>query len=198
MLDKAIFTEYDTIVCVDRSGSMGSPCAPHATRWKAAEELTIGLATLAGEVDDDGITLISFGGKVDMVDGVKADAVSSLFSSQSPGGGTPTAEALQAAFDKKFSSNKKAIIFVITDGEPNDRAAVGKTIAAASQKLDDASQIRVQFLQVGDDTGAQKFLNELDASIPGAKFDIVNSIDFKAAAGLQPLDLYNRAVADSH
>lgn len=194
--DKAIFTEYDTIVCVDRSGSMGSPLGG-STRWAKAAELTAGIAALAQEVDDDGITLIAFGGKIDTTDGVMADKVMSLFA-VGPSGGTPTAEALQAAFDKKMSSSKKAIIFVITDGEPNDQGAVKKVIAEVTKKIPDASHIRIQFVQVGDDPGAQKFLNDLDNSIPGAVFDIVNTVDFTEANNLDALALYNRAVADSH
>jgi len=71
-------------------------------------------------------------------------------------------------------------------------------IAEVTKKIPDASHIRIQFVQVGDDPGAQKFLNDLDSSIPGAAFDIVNTVDFTEANNLDALALYNRAVADSH
>lgn len=202
-MDKAILTEYDTILLVDRSGSMTGPAKGFSDRWTQAKELTIGIATLASQVDEDGITVITFGGKFvpsnDVVDGIKdAAQVAALFSTQGPGGTTPTSEALQAAFDKKFASGKKTIIICVTDGEPNDANAVKQTIIVAANKLNDAGEIRVLFLQVGDDAGAAKFLDGLDNSLSGAKFDIVNAISFADADGLSIESLFERALSDSH
>jgi len=203
MFDKQVLTEYDTILLVDRSGSMAGAAKGFSSRWKQAEEITIGIAGLAAQVDEDGITLVQFGGTFnasrDVTDGVKdASKVAELFSQNSPASSTPTAEALQAAFDKKFASGKKAIIIVVTDGVPNDTGAVGSTIAKATQKLNDATEIRILFLQVGDDAGAAKWLESLDNSISGAKFDIVNAITFEKADGLTPEALFERAISDSH
>lgn len=202
-MDTAKLTEYDSIVCIDRSGSMGGPAKGFANRWAAAKELTIGIATLAATVDDDGITVIQFGGTFnpsrDVLDGVKdAAQVAEIFTQHSPGGSTPTAEALDAAFAKKFASGKKAIIFVVTDGEPNDAGAVKTSILNAARKLNDASEIRVIFLQVGDDGAAAKYLDDLDNHLTGAKFDIVNAITFKDADGLSAENLFERALEDSH
>lgn len=202
-IDRAKLTEYDSIVCIDRSGSMSGPAKGFKDRWAAAKELTIGLATLAATVDDDGITVIQFGGTFnaakDVIDGVKdAAAVADIFTSHSPGGSTPLADALQAAFAKKFASGKKAIIFVVTDGEPNDPIAVKNAIFDAAKKLNDASEIRVMFLQVGDDSGAAKYLDDLDNHLTGAKFDIVNAITFKDADGVTAEDLFARAIEDTH
>lgn len=202
-MDKARLTEYDSILLVDKSGSMAEPAPGFGTRWGQARELTVGIATFAAQVDEDGITVIPFGGGFnpasDVIDGVKdAAAVSELFSKYSPAGTTPTAEALQAAFDKKFASGKKAIIICVTDGVPNDAQAVKKVIVDASQKLADASDVRVLFLQVGNDAGAAAFLDDLDNNLTGAKFDIVNAISFKGADGLTVEQLFERAIEDSH
>lgn len=202
-MDTAKLTEYDSIVCIDRSGSMGGAAKGFANRWAAAKELTIGIATLAATVDEDGITVIQFGGTFnpsrDVQDGVKdAATVADIFTKNGPGGSTPTAEALDAAFAKKFASGKKAIIFVVTDGEPNDQNAVKASIINAASKLNAADEIRVQFLQVGDDAGAARYLDSLDNSLTGAKFDIVNAITFKDADGLSAENLFERALEDSH
>lgn len=199
---KELLSEYDSIVLIDRSGSMGSPAKGFPTRWAQAKELTIQIAALATQVDEDGITLITFGGgfnaSSDVVDGVKdAAAVSAVFDGRGPGGTTPTAEALEAAFAKKFAAGKKAVIFCVTDGEPNDKKAVETAIINAASKLNDASEIRVQFLQVGDDGEAAKWLDSLDNSLSGAKFDIVNAITFKDADGMSAEQLYKRALEDS-
>lgn len=201
-MDNAVLTEYDTIVCVDRSGSMSYPAKGFPTRWAEAQEITMGIAGLAEKVDDDGITLISFGGTFkpdrDVQDGVKANAVYGLFQSSQPSGSTPLGDALVAAFGKKFASKKKAVIFVITDGVPDDETAVKNAIVNAASKLSDASEIRVLFLQVGEDPQAAKYLDGLDNSLNGVKFDIVNSIGFSDANGLTPAELYDRAISDSH
>lgn len=198
---KAKLSEYDSIILIDRSGSMGDPAKGFSSRWVQAEEITKGLASLASQVDEDGITVITFGGTFnpsnDVVDGVKADAVTAIFAGRGPGGGTPTADALQAAFDKKFASGKKAVVICVTDGTPNDKGAVEKAIKDAAGKLDDASGIRVLFLQVGDDASAASWLGELD-NLSGAKFDIVNTISHKDADGLSPEALFDRALNDTH
>jgi Mg-chelatase subunit ChlD len=201
-MERAVLTEYDSIVCVDRSGSMSLEAKGFSSRWEQAKEITLGIAGLAQTVDDDGITLISFGGsfnpKRDIADGVKMDAVTQLFTNQSPGGSTPLDKALYAAFDKKFSGSKKAVIFVITDGEPDDKNAVANVIRSAVSRIPDASHIRMLFLQVGDDKGAAAYLNDLDSHLTGAKFDIVNTVSFAEANALSPDDLYARAIQDSH
>lgn len=202
-MDKAVLSEYDSIVLIDRSGSMDGAAKGFSNRWAAAKEITVGIATLAAQVDDDGITVITFGGQFnaskDVVDGVKdAASVAAIFSGKGPGGSTPTAEALDAAFAKKFASGKKAVIFVVTDGEPNDQGAVKTSILNAAAKLTDASEIRILFLQVGDNAEAARYLDDLDNHLSGAKFDIVNAITFKDADGLTPDDLFSRALSDSH
>jgi Mg-chelatase subunit ChlD len=190
-------------VLIDRSGSMGGPAKGFPDRWHAAKELTIGIATLAATVDEDGITVIQFGGGFvpsrDVVDGVKdAAMVADIFAKHSPGGTTPTAEALEAAFAKKFAAGKKAVVICVTDGEPNDQNAVKTAIINAASKLNDASELRVLFLQVGDDTGAAAYLDSLDNDLKGAKFDIVNAITFQNADGLSASDLFARALDDTH
>ena len=95
-------TEYDSIVLIDRSGSMDGPAKGFSNRWAAAKEMTIAIATLAAKVDDDGITVIQFGGQFvasrDVIDGVTdAAAVDKIFTDHSPAGSTPLADALEAA-----------------------------------------------------------------------------------------------------
>lgn len=181
---------------------MAGPAAGFASRWAQAQEITTGIAGLAQQVDEDGITLIAFGGSFkpdrDVKDGVKMDAVSALFGGFSPGGSTPLAEALTAAFSKKFSGGKKAVIFVITDGVPDDQSTVKASITSAASKLETADEIRVLLLQVGDDRGAAAYLDSLDNNLKGAKFDIVNAIGFGEANKLSPEELYDRAISDTH
>lgn len=178
VLSAAQASEYDFIILVDKSGSMGekSKKMEGKTRWQEAQEFTEGFARFAETVDDDGITVITFSTAPTVYDNVKADKVHEVFTTCQPGGSTNLAPALEEAFKKKFSANKKALIMVITDGEANDTSRVKESIIAASNKLSDDSEIGIQFVQIGDDPGAAKFLNDLDDNLSTAKFDIVNAL----------------------
>lgn len=201
-MDQALLTEYNTYVLVDKSGSMNLKAEGFPTRWDQAREITTGIAGLAQKVDEDGITLISFGGTFkkdrDVQDGVRVDSVAKLFNSQTPNGSTPLHNALDAAFEHKFQVGKKAVIFVIGDGEPDDKDAVQAAIKRAASRIGDASQIRILFLQVGNEEAASKYLKGLDTDLKGAKFDIVNTVDYQTANGLTPDELYDRAINDTH
>lgn len=189
--------EYDYILCVDQSGSMGSPSTrmEGKTRWQEAQEFTEGLARFAETVDDDGLTVIKFNSSINTYDGVKADSVHELFTKNQPSGSTNLAAALDAAFAKKFASSKKAIIFCLTDGEPDSQTAVEKSIIAASNKLENASQINLVFIQIGDDPTVAKFLDHLDNELTGkAKYDIVNSMDRVTAESINMAQLLYQAV----
>lgn len=201
-VSKEQLAQYDSIICVDRSGSMSTPTVRFSSRWEEAKEITAGLASYAAQVDDDGITLISFGGGFkaarDVQDGVDAGKVRDLFDQGNPSGSTPLHDALAAAFGKHFASTKKSIIFVITDGVPDNTVSVRQEIIKAASKLTEATEIRVLFLQVGDDQAAGKYLSSLDNELKDAKFDIVNAIGYVEANNMLPAELYERAILDSH
>ena len=180
-------SEYDFIICIDQSGSMASPSPTMKGKnlWEEAEEFTVGLAHFADKVDDDGLTVITFNSNVDVVDGVHAADVAKVFKEHTPMGGTATNKALDAAFKKHFSIGKPSIVFVLTDGQPNDPDAVADSIIEATKKISKNEELAIQFIQLGDDKGAAKFLTSLDDDLEakGAKFDIVNALPREEAEG---------------
>lgn len=192
--DKA--NEFDYILLVDQSGSMSeaSTVLEGRTKWDEAKEFTEAFARYAETADDDGITLIKFSSTATAYDGVKAAAVHDLFVKNSPHGGTNLAAALDAAFAKKYSASKKAIIVCITDGVPDNESAVARSIVAATNKIEDASQINLLFVQIGDDAHAAKFLDNLDNSLQGAKYDIVDTLSAADAGALSMEQLVFQAV----
>lgn len=182
-LDQA--KEYDHIICIDQSGSMGEPSTKMQgkSRWEEAAEFTTAYARFVQKVDDDGITVINFNSKVTVHDGVTADKVKELFTTNSPLGSTNLADALQKAVDKKFSNSKKAIILVLTDGIPDSEEAVKKVIINAANKLEKDEDLGILFIQIGDDKGAAKFLTDLDDNLKDAKYDIVDAKTREEAEG---------------
>lgn len=177
-LSPASATEYDYILLVDQSGSMGEPSTrlQGKTKWQEVQEFVEQFARYAEQYDDDGITLIKFNNHATVFDGVKAAQVHELFTKNQPGGSTNLGAALDEAWKKKAASQKKAIVVCVTDGAPNSTDEVEKALIHATQNIADETQLSYMFVQVGEDPAAAKFLDHLDNSLTGAKYDIVNTL----------------------
>lgn len=178
MTDTAKLTEYDFVVVIDKSGSMGEPvkAGSSVTRWEAVQESAMTIVRDVEKLDADGLGLVLFSGaSICSFDGVTSANIRGHFADNSPRGSTPLAEALQAALELAGKSDKKDFIIVFTDGVPDDKAAAAKVILdqANSQETDDS--LTILFIQVGDDAGATAYLKSLDDDLTGAKFDIVDA-----------------------
>lgn len=173
----ATLSEYDFIVVIDTSGSMGSPVKPgnDRTRWTAMQESVTAFVRDIEKLDSDGIDVVQLGGGVKSWQGVTSAKVGDLFNGLRPMGSTPLAEALTEALKLAGKSEKKDFIIVFTDGVPDDKAAAAKVIVDASQKQDTDDALTILFVQVGDDAGAAAYLKSLDDDLKGAKFDIVDA-----------------------
>lgn len=190
--------DRDFTVIIDRSGSMAEPVAPGKTqtRWDAANEATVALARECDKYDPDGITVYAFGTRFQRFDNTTPDRVKDIFSQVKPNGSTRLAEVLEDAFygpqgyitRKRAGSAKKngELFCVITDGHPDDEAAVAKIIVRASHDLTDPNEVNITLIQVGDDSGAKAFLANLDdkleapqgqeGNVKYAKYDIVDTL----------------------
>ena len=172
----AQLSEYDFIVCVDASGSMGTEDVKGRSRWAYMQETAESFVRDMGKLDSDGLGLVVFSGSnIESFDGVTVDKVSEIFKSRSPRGGTPLAEALQAALKLAGKSDKKDFIIVFTDGVPDDKDAAARVIRDASNKQETDDALTILFVQVGYDADASRFLKKLDDDLSGCKFDIVDA-----------------------
>jgi Mg-chelatase subunit ChlD len=173
----AALSEYDFVVVVDASGSMGETDMPGGkSRWNYMQETATAFARDLSAIDSDGIGLVLFSGaSVQSFDGVNADKVKEAFASRSPRGSTPLAEALTAALTLAGKSDKKDFIIVFTDGVPDDKAAAADVIRKASNKQESDDALTILFVQVGRDGEATRFLQKLDDDLTGCKFDIVDA-----------------------
>ena len=174
----AQLSEYDFIIAIDTSGSMGEPVKLGATksRWEHVQESAMAMIRDVSSIDSDGVGLVTFGGTTAIAyDGVAADTAREVFANTSPRGGTPLAEALIECFKLAGKSDKKDMIIVFTDGVPSDRAAAAAQIVKQANSQTADSDCTVLFIQVGDDTSASAYLKSLDDDLQGAKFDIVDT-----------------------
>lgn len=169
-------SEYDFIVAIDKSGSMGEQDMPGGrSRWEYMQETATAFCRDIEQIDSDGLGLVLFSGaSIIKEDGVTTAKIKDVFAGNRPSGGTPLAEALEAALQLAGKSDKKDFIVVFTDGVPDDKARAAEVIrkASNSQETDDA--LTILFVQVGRDAQATAYLKSLDDDLRGAKFDIVD------------------------
>jgi Mg-chelatase subunit ChlD len=175
----AKLSEYDFVIVLDASGSMGEPNKASnptgPTRWAAAQESILSLAREIGKIDADGIDVVVFNGAgVKSFTGVTADKVKEVFANSRTTSTTPLDAALVEALKLAGKSDKKDFVIVLTDGVPDDRAAAAKVLVDASNSLSADNELTFLFIQVGDEPSATQYLQGLDDNLTGAKFDIVD------------------------
>lgn len=162
--------EYDTVFVVDDSASM------RGERWEQARAAIKGVVAQAMKYDDDGVDVYFLNSKRDGEGLRKPKDVDKLFSGVEPRGATPTGRTLEkilrpymlkleAAVEAGRPDSVKPInIVVITDGAPTDDPE--SVITVFAKRLDKGdfplSQVGIQMLQVGNDPGATRALQELD------------------------------------
>lgn len=200
MSNTSKLSEYDFIVCIDTSGSMGEPvkAGSSITRWEAVQESALTIIRDVEKIDEDGIGLVLFGGpNVKSFDGVTSSKVREVFAGTGPRGSTPLAEALSAALALAGKSDKKDFIVVFTDGVPDDRHAAAHVITQAANAQETDDSLTILFVQVGDDLGATGYLKSLDNDLKDCKFDIVDARTVpEVDAFASTVDLILAAIAD--
>ncbi|OUL32745.1 VWA domain-containing protein [Nostoc sp. 106C] len=196
----------DYTLIIDKSGSMATPDQKGGrTRWVAAQESTLALASKCEQFDPDGITIYVFSGKFKRYENVTSAKVSQIFRENDPSGSTDLAGVLKHAtddyFQRKAAKQNKPngeTILVVTDGEPDDRKAVMKVIIEASRHMDRDEELAISFIQVGNDAQATRFLKVLDDELQGAgaKFDICDTITMEDMEDMSLSEVLLNAIND--
>jgi hypothetical protein len=196
----------DYTLIIDRSGSMDTNDQPGGkSRWDVAQESTLAVARKIEQLDPDGINVYVFAGKHKAYKNVTSAKVAQIFQENSPLGSTNLAGVLKAAFED-FLSRKSSgqlkdgeLIIVVTDGDPDDRKAVYKSIIEVTRKMDSDEQLTVLFLQIGNDLSAAEFMHSLDNQLQGdglAKFDIVDVKTFADLEDMTLMEALENAIVD--
>jgi uncharacterized protein YegL len=195
---QAKLSEYDFIVCIDKSGSMSEPDGVGGkSRWLSMQETAVQLCRDLGTLDSDGIDVVLFGGGVKTYTGVTVDTIKELFVDNRPSGSTPLAEALTESLKLAGKSNKKDFVLIFTDGVPDDPDKVAQVIRQQSNKQLNDEDCTFLFVQVGHDRAATAYLTELDDNLKGAKFDIVDAMTIEEAEKFpSTVELIYKAIND--
>ncbi|MBD2724991.1 VWA domain-containing protein [Nostoc sp. FACHB-892] len=196
----------DYTLIIDKSGSMATQDQKGGrSRWFAAQESTLALASKCEQFDPDGITIYLFSGKFKRYENVTSSIVGQIFRENDPSGTTDLASVLKHATDdylqRKAAGQTKPngeTILVVTDGEPDDRKAVMKVIIEASRRIDRDEELAISFIQVGTDPQATRFLKVLDDELQsaGAKFDICDTITMEDMEDLSLSEVLLNAIND--
>jgi uncharacterized protein with von Willebrand factor type A (vWA) domain len=198
--------DRDYTLIIDKSGSMSTTDrASGKTRWDIAQESTLALARKCEQLDPDGITVYLFSSRFRRYDNVTSDKVTQIYQENEPMGRTDLAGVLQDALDSYFVRKAQGqtkvggeTILVVTDGEPDDRKAVMRTIVEASRQIDRDEELAISLIQVGSDPIATQFLKALDDQLEnaGAKFDIVDTITIEDMEDMTLAEVLLNAVRD--
>lgn len=172
----AKLSEYDFVVVIDKSGSMGEDdIKGDKTRWEYMQETAVAFTRDICKIDTDGISVVVFSGtSVQSYENCDVNKVKDIFANSRPGGSTPLTEALQEAFKLAGKSDKKDFIVVFTDGVPDDKKGAAAAIVKQANSQTNDDDCTVLFVQVGYDKAASEYLRKLDDDLSQAKFDIVD------------------------
>jgi hypothetical protein len=200
-LKKRNLAIYDIEVLVDRSRSMFTKDCPNGrSRWDHARGWASQLVKEAEAYDDDGVTTGFFDNETTYYENTTFDRVAHVFNEVSPRGSTDTALVIRercadyltarlgkpgGVFRRGTPANPKQkprIILVVTDGIPDDQAALRNEIVEVTKRMTagglSKDDLVISFVQVGHDEKAKRFLDELNNGLGryGATLDIVGCI----------------------
>lgn len=201
-MNEALLRDRDYTVIIAKTASERSINPPRfAERWITAESAVMTLIQKCQDFDPDGITIyISCRSPEETCMFKKYEQVKTAELSQVIQAGYPPEKvdlqivlqtALDSYFDRRSAQRTKPngeLILVLLDGEPSDRMAVAKLIKTTTHQLNSDQELRINFVQIGDDGIAHGFLSALDENLQsvGAKFDIVST---KLLEEIQPTSL---------
>ncbi|MCJ1394930.1 hypothetical protein MMC18_007810 [Xylographa bjoerkii] len=177
---------YDTVFLVDDSDSM------YGQRWTTTSQVLAEIAKIAVKYDTNGVDIRFFNENLEESERKNLDSsvkIMSLFKKVIPEGPTLTANILDEELSDYMAElrsnwNRKGLnLIVLTDGEPEPGQKVEEIIVKYAKKLEkmEASEFKVgiQFVQIGSDENARKFLQSLDDDLMekhGLDRDMVDTV----------------------
>jgi len=186
-----LLANYEIAIVIDKSGSMNeTDCPQGLSRWEWCRQQLLSFTSQISPVFKSGITVALFSSNAQVLRNVSFSLVPDIFSKNVPNGGTYMAKPLSEILDEYFerrdrnpASVRKLLIEVITDGEPSDKGELISLISRASRKMTRADEVRIDFLQIGNEEDGIEALRKLDTKLvgeSGAQFDIVTVEPFSA------------------
>jgi len=170
-------------IILDRSGSMNSTDHHHKSRWTIAKDAVEHMAEQIEKLTQGtahGMTLWMFSSPPhNKYPGLRScEDVEAAFCKEKPGGSTDLAGVLENVFEDHFSHNEPEHILVVTDGEPNTKEDVIRTLVRSINRLPNPDDFGITFMQVGCCADAAEYLHDLQDHLVerGARFNVVDAL----------------------
>jgi len=193
-LDYVALCLFDVYIFIDDSGSMNFDENGDVSN-KKRDDLRIfakKLASVVTKFDTDGITLASFNNPTIIKNVSNAQTISDYVQTLVFEGSTPLGKELERKILYPLASEhneikKPIMIYIITDGEPDNKQEVKDIILKyknhfINNELKCRSTFNIMFAQVGCDTNATNYLsNELDKDLViGSEIDTIGSFEHES------------------
>ncbi len=185
LTEKSLKDRDYTVILARGAANFGPPAPGVKQGWQKAQDLAKSLAEHCADLAADGLNVYLATQPCVHYSRISPSEVSALLPQESPmtcNVTTALQEALDAYFARKAAGQAKPngeIIIVLLDAEPRDRMTTVKLIMAATQQIEQDSELGIAFVQIGENMLARGFLTSLDDDLraAGARFDIVNATD---------------------
>jgi hypothetical protein len=175
-IDLAVLALYDIIIFADDSSSMLNReiNEDNLKRFDIMKIVVETIGFFSTLMDTDGIVVRFFNSNEEGNGIINSSDVSSLFDKVKPCGNTPMGEKLKSKiFDQIIKPimnsqeiSKPILIITITDGIPNSQTILINTICEikdfCSKTKYGSNAVAFSFAQIGSDSEATRFLNDLD------------------------------------
>jgi Mg-chelatase subunit ChlD len=186
---RKILADHDIVLIIDRTGSMQTPdCPDGKSRWNWCRDQALSfMQDMDGYLKD--VDVITFNDSYVSRPHSSARDIADIFRTVKPDGNTDTAAPLHAVlsdyFKRRANGNARPLLIaVLTDGLPNlpsnptiAKLEVQKEVVQAVSQMNNAGEIGMTFLQVGQDFQGGQFLTDLSEHL-GVPYDIVETKTF--------------------
>lgn len=194
-----LLSKFDIVIVIDTSGSMGSPLTSEpASKWMWCEKYIHDFSTKMRPYLQGGITVVTFNKTYDIERHCTPERVRQIFETTTPAGGTDMGSPLQEVFRDFLATGraKPLLVAVLTDGMPNLGPKVEDVIIDATRDMRYPNEIRMTFLEIGEEFDGRQLLKYLDDFLvyDGAKYDIVDTLTFEQVKQIGLIDALLQAI----
>ena len=175
--------QYDITLLVDSSGSMQEslPDSGADSKWQWCVDEIFSLAQEAQRLGSGHFDLCTFSDSHQMTPNCTAEQARTVLNNVRPGGGTDLGTPVQEILDDHTGdkSQKPFLLVIVTDGMPRMGKKVEDVIIEAAKRVKSNQQVKILFLQIGNDTSGKVLADYLDNDLvqEGAPYDLVSSIE---------------------
>lgn len=169
--DLVVLQDYELYVIADDSGSMQGAAEPPRmrqigqpakSRWDELKETVSAIIEVASCFDETGVDVFFLNRAPVMKVKNASDAAFTTAFSTPPRGGTPLTETMERVSAHLANSERKVLIFVLTDGEPNGGK---KPFKNALHSITAGGKVKIQIMACTPEDSEVEWLNDIDADL---------------------------------